>query len=68
MPDLIESQNDEDRLLVLEVLSDCQGSAIEVAVNANISLAATERALRTLKSKGLVMSFDDGGHLIWSRC
>lgn len=68
MPDLIQSQHDEDRLLVLEILSDAQGSAIEVAVNANISLAATERALRTLRAKGLVMSFDDGGREIWSRC
>ena len=68
MPDLIESQHDEDRLLVLEVLSDAQGSAIEVAVGANISLAATERALRTLKARGSVISFDDGGREIWSRC
>lgn len=68
MPDLIQSQHDEDRLLILEALADCQGSAIELAVNANISLAATERALRVLRSKGLVMSFDDGGREIWSRC
>lgn len=67
MPDLIQSQHDEDRLLILEALADCQGSAIELAVNANISLAATERALRVLRSKGLVMSFDDGGREIWSR-
>lgn len=67
MPDLIESQHDEDRLLILEALADCQGSAIELAVNANISLAATERALRVLRAKGLVMSFDDGGREIWSR-
>lgn len=68
MPDLIESQHDEDRLVILEALSDCQGSAIELAVQANISLSATERALRTLKAKGLVISFNDGGREIWSRC
>lgn len=68
MVDLIESQHEEDRLIILEALSDCQGSAIELALQANISLAATERALRTLRAKGLVMSFDDGGREIWSRC
>ena len=68
MPDLLESQHDEDRLLVLEALADCQASAIELAVSANMSLAATERALRVLRSKGLVISFDDGGREIWSRC
>lgn len=67
MPNLIESQEDEDRALVLEVLCDAQQSATEVALSAGISLTATERALHQLQAAGRVMRLRDGGTDIWGR-
>ena len=67
MPDLIESQFEEDRALVLEVLTDAQHSATEIAISAGISLSATNRALGALAASGRVHRFDDSGTYIWMR-
>jgi len=67
MPDLIESQEEENRALVLEVLGDAQQSATEIAVSAGISLSATSRALDLLQLSGRVMRIMDGDTAIWSR-
>ena len=67
MPDLIESEEQENRLLVLEVLSDAQQSSTEVAMSAGISLAATNRALDELMLAGRVARIMDNGTEIWMR-
>jgi DNA-binding IclR family transcriptional regulator len=67
MPDLIESQDVEDRALVLEVLCDAQQSSTEIAISAGISLSATNRALGALAAAGRVHRFDDNGTYIWMR-
>jgi hypothetical protein len=67
MPDLIESQHEEDRALVLEVLSDGAQSETEIAVSAGISLSATNRALGALAVNGRVTRTYDNGTYIWSR-
>lgn len=67
MPDLIESQHDEDRLLVLEVLADAPQSDTEIAISAGLSLSATNRALGHLCRIGRVRRDLDNGTPIWSR-
>lgn len=67
MPDLIESEEQENRLVVLEVLSDAQQSSTEVAMSAGISLAATNRALDDLMLAGRVARIMDNGTEIWMR-
>lgn len=67
MPDLIESQHEEDRLLVLEVLSEAPQSSTEVAISAGISLKAAERALWSLNRAGKVRADREEITLIWSR-
>jgi DNA-binding IclR family transcriptional regulator len=67
MPDLIESQDEEDRALVLEVLCDAQQSSTEIAISAGISLSATNRALGALAATGRVNRFEDNGTYIWMR-
>jgi DNA-binding IclR family transcriptional regulator len=67
MPDLIESQDEEDRALVLEVLCDAQQSSTEIAISAGISLSATNRALGALAAAGRVHRFNDNGTYIWMR-
>lgn len=67
MPDLIESQEEENRLLVLEVLADAQQSPTEIAVSAGISLSATNRALGALAAAGRVNRIMDNGTEIWMR-
>jgi hypothetical protein len=67
MPDLIESEFEENKAIVLEVLSDAQQSATEVAVSAGISLSAAEKALWALNSAGRVSCSRDEITLIWMR-
>jgi DNA-binding GntR family transcriptional regulator len=68
MPDLIDSQAEEDRALVLEVLADAAQSETEIAISAGISLSATNRALGSLALSGRVIRSQDNGTYIWSRC
>ena len=67
MPDLIQSQFEEDKALVLEVLSDAQQSATEIAMSAGISLGSAEKALWALNSAGKVTCTRDEITLIWMR-
>lgn len=67
MPDLIQSQFEEDKALVLEVLSDLPQSGTEVAVSAGISLKAAEKALWALNSAGKVTCTRQDITLIWMR-